>query len=90
MDVKRILRSCDVCQRMKSGRQNQGLPQPLTVPEQPWQHIGMDLIVSLPGTQRGFDSIYTFVDRLRPAGGVKHSDSDLVETRMVSAKKALR
>ena len=27
---------------------------------------------------------------LRPAGGVKHSDSDLVETRMLSAKKALR
>ena len=26
---------------------------------------------------------------LRPAGGVKHSDSDLVETRMLSAKKAL-
>ena len=23
---------------------------------------------------------------LRPAGGVKHSDSDLVETRMLSAK----
>ena len=27
---------------------------------------------------------------LRPAGGVKHSDSDLVETRVLSAKKALR
>ena len=27
---------------------------------------------------------------LRPAGGVKHSDSDLVETRMPSARKALR
>ena len=27
---------------------------------------------------------------LKPAGGVKHSDSDLVETRMLSAKKALR
>ena len=25
--------------------------------------------------------------KLRPAGGVKHSDSDLVETRMLSAKK---
>ena len=28
--------------------------------------------------------------QLRPAGGVKHSDSDLVETRILSAKKALR
>ena len=64
IDVKRFVRSCDVCQRMKSGRQNQGLSQPLLVPEQPWQHISMDLIVGLPRTQRGFDSIYTFVDRL--------------------------
>ena len=64
IDVKRFVRSCDVCQRMKSGRQNQGLSQPLTVPEQPWQHISMDLIVGLPRTQRGFDSIHTFVDRL--------------------------
>ena len=31
-----------------------------------------------------------FFLNLRPAGGVKHSDSDLVETRMLSAKKALR
>ena len=30
------------------------------------------------------------VFELRPAGGVKHSDSDLVETGMLSAKKALR
>ena len=28
--------------------------------------------------------------QLRPAGGVKHSDWDLVETRMLSPKKALR
>ena len=27
---------------------------------------------------------------LRPAGGVNHSDSDLVETGELSAKKALR
>ena len=29
-------------------------------------------------------------DELRPAGGVNHSDSDLVETGELSAKKALR
>ena len=34
-----------------------------------------------------FNAIAAF---LRPAGGVKHSDSDLVETGMLSAKKALR
>ena len=34
--------------------------------------------------------MWDFKRFLRPAGGVKHSDSDLVETRMLSAKKALR
>ena len=34
--------------------------------------------------------LYRVQKPLRPAGGVKHSDSDLVETRMLSAKKALR
>ena len=38
IDVKRSVHSCDVCRRMKSGRQKQGLSQPLMVPEQPWQH----------------------------------------------------
>ena len=32
-------------------------------------------------------SVFVGIINLRPAGGVKHSDSDLVETRMLSAKK---
>ena len=36
------------------------------------------------------EQIQTDAWRLRPAGGVKHSDSELFETRMLSAKKALR
>ena len=64
IDVKRFVRSCDICQRMKTGRRQQGLSQPLCVLDRPWQHISMDLIVGLPRTERGFDSIYTFVDRL--------------------------
>ena len=35
-------------------------------------------------------SLETYRKELRPAGGVKHRDSDLVETGMLSAKKALR
>ena len=60
--VSKFVRSCDACQQMKSGRQSQGLSQPTEVPQHPWQHISMDLTVGLPA--RGFDSIYTFVDRL--------------------------
>ena len=36
------------------------------------------------------DVAYQKENSLRPAGGVKRSDSDLVETGMLSAKKALR
>jgi hypothetical protein len=41
-----------------------GLLQPLKVPEWKWEEIGMDFIVELPRTQRGYDSIWVIVDRL--------------------------
>ena len=45
-----------------------------------------------PPKFRYFDIPYTHADdRLRrPAGGVNHSDSDLVDTGEISSKKALR
>ena len=64
MDVQRYVRSCDLCQRMKWGRRNNGLLQPLPIPDRPWQDIRMDLITGLPLTANGFDAIFTFVDRL--------------------------
>ena len=64
MDVQRYVRSCDLCQRMKGGRRNNGLLHPLPVPDRPWQDISMDLITGLPQTANGFDAIFTFVDRL--------------------------
>jgi hypothetical protein len=41
-----------------------GLLLPLKVPEWKWEEIGMDFIVELPRTQRGYDSIWVIVDRL--------------------------
>jgi hypothetical protein len=41
-----------------------GLLQPLQVPEWKWEEIGMDFIVGLPRTQKGYDSIWIIVDRL--------------------------
>ena len=64
MDVQRYVRSYDLCQRMKGGRRNNGLLQPLPIPDRPWQDISMDLITGLPLTANGFDAIFTFVDRL--------------------------
>jgi hypothetical protein len=36
----------------------------MQIPEWKWEEVGMDFIVGLPCTQRGFDSIWVIVDRL--------------------------
>ena len=64
IDVKRFVRSCDVCQRTKRGQSRSGLLQSLPVPSQPWADISMDFIMGLPETPNGHNAVYTFVDRL--------------------------
>ena len=64
LDIKRFVKTCDLCQRTKGGQPRTGLLQSLPIPNSPWQDISMDFIVGLPLTSRGFDAIYTFVDRL--------------------------
>jgi hypothetical protein len=56
---------CDTCQRVKAEHQRPtGLLQPMKIPEWKWEEVGMDFIVGLPRTQRGYDSIWVIVDRL--------------------------
>ena len=63
--VQQYVRSCEHCQRNKSGnRAPAGLLQPLPTPAGKWEQVTMDLIVQLPKTRRGYDAIVTFVDRL--------------------------
>ena len=50
------------------GRKAGGLLQPLQLPSRPWQSLGMDLIVSLPRTDRGHTAILVFVDRFSKMG----------------------
>lgn len=40
-----------------------GLLQPPENPERPFLHCTMDFIMPLPITKRGFDGIFTIVDR---------------------------
>jgi hypothetical protein len=56
---------CDVCQRVKAEHQRlAGLLHPLKVPEWKCEEIGMDFIVKLPRTLKGYDSIWVIMDRL--------------------------
>ena len=41
-----------------------GSPQPLPIPEWPWDSVSVDFIVQLPKTKAGYDAILVFVDRL--------------------------
>jgi hypothetical protein len=64
-EVAEYIALCDTCQRVKVEHQRPvGLLQPLRVPKWKWEEIGMDFIVELPKTQRGYDSIWVVVDRL--------------------------
>jgi hypothetical protein len=64
-DVAGHLAVCDVCQRVKAEHQRpSGLLHPLKVPEWKWEEIGMDFIVGLPHTPKGYDSIWVIVNRL--------------------------
>ena len=59
------IRTCATCQRNKStNRKPGGLLQPLPIPDNPWDSIGMDFITLLPRTRDGYDAILVFVDRL--------------------------
>jgi hypothetical protein len=57
-DVAGYVAVCDTCQRVKAEHQRPaGLLRPMKIPEWKWEEVGMDFIVGLPRTQRGYDSI---------------------------------
>ena len=64
-DVAEYVALCDTCQQVKAEHQRPaGLLQPMKIPKWKWEEVGMDFIVGLPRTQRGYDSIWVIVDRL--------------------------
>ena len=64
-EIKRYVLTCDACQRNKTRTTlPNGLLQPLPIPHEPWQEVTLDLITSLPRTQRNHDAVIVFVDKL--------------------------
>jgi hypothetical protein len=64
-DVAEYVALCGTCQRVKAEHQRSaGLLQPMKIPEWKWEEVGMDFILGLPRTQRGYDSIWVKVNRL--------------------------
>ena len=63
-DAAHYVRSCPVCQRMKSdNRKKAGVLQPIPLPERAWQQITTDLVTDLPESD-GKTAVAVFVDRL--------------------------
>ena len=66
-DVKTHIKTCDICQRLKSKRHRPyGDLNALPIPEGPWQEISMDFITDLPPSAKNecvYDAILVVVDR---------------------------
>ena len=63
-DAAHYVRSCLVCQRMKSdNRKKAGALLPIPLPERAWQQITTDLVTDLPESE-GNTAVAVFVDRL--------------------------
>ena len=63
-DVKKHVRECDICQRLKYETYHvTRLLQPLPIPNKPWLDVSMDFVEGLPKSQSK-DVVLVVVDRL--------------------------
>ena len=62
-DVHKVCACCIACKQAKSRLQPHGLYSPLPVSNGPWIDMLMDLVLALPKTRKGYDSIFVVVDR---------------------------
>ena len=64
IEIARYVDQCDTCQKVKAIHlRSAGELQTLPIPAWKWDDIGMDFIVGLPKTAKGFDSIWVIIDR---------------------------
>ena len=63
-DIENYVKSCSVCQLMKSDhRKKVGPLRPIPIPTRKWEQITTDLVTDLPPSA-GYTAITVFVDRL--------------------------
>jgi len=61
--IEKYIKSCHTCHILKiQTSKPSGLLQPLPVPDHPWTHITMDLIVHLPKTEGQNNAVMVFVN----------------------------
>lgn len=60
--IRRLVKSCEICQRVKSGGlQPSSRPDPLSV-GRPWPKVAIDLVGPLPPIPRGNKLVWVFTD----------------------------
>ena len=62
--VRRYVRACEICQRVKPYPVSDAPLHSLPIPAECWMSISMDFIFGLPKDKRGNTGILVFVDRL--------------------------
>ncbi|KAI3778829.1 hypothetical protein L2E82_08214 [Cichorium intybus] len=63
--IAKYISKCVICAQVKAEHQvPHGDAQSLHIPDGKWEDVTMDLVVGLPRTRRGHDSIWVIVDRL--------------------------
>ena len=62
--VRKYVRTCDMCQRVKPTPSSQAPLRSLSIPDACWQSVSMDFVFGLPSDKHGNTGILVFVDRL--------------------------
>lgn len=74
--VSKYVEGCDTCQRYKPARHPRSTLQPHSVPDGPWQTIGVDLVTGLP-LVGGYDAIVVYIDHYSKQVHVLPTTSDV-------------
>ena len=81
-DISKYIETCSTCQGNKPDRSSKKLPLvPLTPPDACWQTLGVDLIVDLPTTVDGYNTICVFVCHLSKMVRLVATDTSLDTTK---------